>query len=387
MPMTHVHHPNIHLPLRNSLVLPPPLPDTHSPKQPAPLFITRPVRLEPCLAPLGLLLEQHLLDLAHLPPDVHGHDDGHAEGDAKDDVLGRAVGLVLNEQHAEVDEEDLFGESEQRREGEAEEVDVAGREDGRGEVGGDGGESDEEDDLRGGSGVLAVKKGGDVGWWCEAYPETAIARQAGERAVVEVCPLELLGFAAEEELEGEPGAHCRMSASLCVMDEERPLAVRHTLSQECSCCHNPEPDPQPVYHATEEGYYFMAEQRRKRDDDQDGNWYQPPRREVANLLRPRPQVLSCPLSAAVGFHRWLPRRCWLECAHLDDLVMFDGDNDSQNERDDCNDPADCLRASQFRVRRGRRGGFLVPRLTARQCAVCIPKYFGARNSLFQLTGW
>ena len=175
MPVTHVRYPNIHLSLRHSLVLPPPLRGARPTEQLPPLLINRPVPLEPRLAPLGLLLEQHLLDLVHLPPDVHGHDDGHAERDAKDNILGGAVRLVLDEQHAEVDQEDLLGEGEQRREGEAEEVDVAGREDGRGEVRGDGGEADEEDDLRGGD-VSALNGGDDVGWWHEAYPETAIAR-------------------------------------------------------------------------------------------------------------------------------------------------------------------------------------------------------------------
>ena len=110
------------------------------------LLVPRPISKLPA-PPLRLLLEQHLLDLAHLPPDVHGHDDGHGERNAKHNVLGRAVGLVLDEQHAEVDEEDLLGQGEQGRDGEAPEVDVACGEDGGREVGGDGRETDEEDDL------------------------------------------------------------------------------------------------------------------------------------------------------------------------------------------------------------------------------------------------
>jgi hypothetical protein len=40
------------------------------------------------------------------------------------------VGLFLQEEDAEVDEEDLFGEGQEGGEGEGEEVDVAGGEDG-----------------------------------------------------------------------------------------------------------------------------------------------------------------------------------------------------------------------------------------------------------------
>ncbi len=53
--------------------------------------------------------------------------------------------------------------------------------------------------------------------------------------------------------------------------------------------------------------------------------------------------------------RFLPRQYGLECAHLDDLVMFDGDNDGQNECDDRNDPADCLGTRQFRFAEAGEG--------------------------------
>lgn len=160
-----------------------------------------------------------------------------------------------------------------------------------------------------------------------------------------------------------PTAGCQLH---CVcMGEWRVLAVRRTLSQECSRRHDREPDPQPVYHTAEERYYFVAEQRRERDDDQDGNRYQPSCREVAHLLGPRSQLLSCPLSAAVGALRWLSRWCWLECAYRDNLIMFDGDDDSQNDCNDRNDPAGCLGTRQFGFVRGR---FLVSRLAARRGA-------------------
>lgn len=80
----------------------------------------------------------------------------------------------------------MFWEREEGCDEEVPELDVAGGEDGGGEVRGDGGEADDEDD-----------------------PEAAVAGEAGEGAVVEVCALELCGFAAEGVHEGEPGADFR----------------------------------------------------------------------------------------------------------------------------------------------------------------------------------
>jgi hypothetical protein len=86
--------------------------------------------------------------MPHLVPDVARHKDGHGKGDAEDDVLGGVVGFFLQEEDAQVDEEDLFGEGQEGGEGEGPEVDVASGEDGGREVGGDCGKADEEDDLR-----------------------------------------------------------------------------------------------------------------------------------------------------------------------------------------------------------------------------------------------
>ncbi len=135
------------------------------------------------------------------------------------------------------------------------------------------------------------------------YPETAVAGQSSEGAIVKVRPLELLRFAPEEELEGKPGAHCKVSARSLIS----PSTSRRTLSQKCTRRHDPKPDPQPVYDAAEERYYFVTEQRRERDDDEDRDRYQPSGGQVADLLGPGSQVLSCPRSAPVGSPCWSPR--------------------------------------------------------------------------------
>ena len=57
-----------------------------------------------------------------------------------------------------------------------------------------------------------------------------------------------------------------------------------TLAQKCASSHDPEPNPQPVYHAAEEGDQLVAEERWEGDDDEDGDGYQPPRGKVAHFL-------------------------------------------------------------------------------------------------------
>lgn len=122
---------------------------------------------------MGLLVHQDLLHLGHLEPDPDPEDDGDDEDCAEHEVLADVGLLLLDEEHAEVDEEDLFGEGEQGGDEEVPELDVAGGEDGGGEVRGDGGEADDKYD-----------------------PEAAVAREAGEGAVVEVGALESGGFAS-----------------------------------------------------------------------------------------------------------------------------------------------------------------------------------------------
>ena len=95
----------------------------------------------------GLLLEQHLLDGAHLPPDVAGQDDGDDEGDTEDDGLLGAAVVLGDEEDTQVDEDELLRQGQEGGGGEVPELDVAGGEDGGGEVGGDDGESDNKDDL------------------------------------------------------------------------------------------------------------------------------------------------------------------------------------------------------------------------------------------------
>ncbi len=54
---------------------------------------------------------------------------------------------MLDEQDANVDEDDLFGEREEGRDCEVPEIDVAGGEDGGGEMRWDNGEADDQNDL------------------------------------------------------------------------------------------------------------------------------------------------------------------------------------------------------------------------------------------------
>lgn len=100
--------------------------------------------------PLLLLRQEHLLDPAHLDPYVDGESDSQDECRAEDDVLDGVVAvlLLLDEEDAEVDEDDLLRQRQEGRDGEVPELDVAGRKDCRREVGRDHGEPDDEDDLR-----------------------------------------------------------------------------------------------------------------------------------------------------------------------------------------------------------------------------------------------
>ena len=83
---------------------------------------------------------------------------------------------------------------------------------------------------------------------------------------------------------------------MCIQGSCRFQTTR-TLAQKRARSHDAEPNPQPVYHAAEEGDQLVAEQRRERDDDEDGDRYQPSGREVAHFLGPRAEVLACALLA------------------------------------------------------------------------------------------
>lgn len=115
-------------------------------------------------APHFLLFQQQLLDGAHLEVDPDSHCDGDDEDGAEHDGFDDIVVTLLQEQHAEVDEEDLLGEREEGCDDEMPELDVAGGKNGRGEMGGDGGKSDDEDDE-----------------------EAAVACQTGHGAVIKIC--------------------------------------------------------------------------------------------------------------------------------------------------------------------------------------------------------
>jgi hypothetical protein len=89
----------------------------------------------------------------------------------------------LQQQYAQVDEEDLLREREQGSNDEVEEVHVAGREYSGGKVSRDSAKADDKHD-----------------------PETAVASEARQRAVIEVCALKFHGFTAEGVFESEPCA-------------------------------------------------------------------------------------------------------------------------------------------------------------------------------------
>lgn len=94
--------------------------------------------------------------------------------------------LLLDKEDAKVDIENLLGERKEGGDKKVPKIYVAGGEDGGGEVRGNGRETDDEDD-----------------------PEAAVAGEAGQGGIVEVCALELGGFATEGVHEGEPRADCR----------------------------------------------------------------------------------------------------------------------------------------------------------------------------------
>ena len=108
-----------------------------------PALCGHPIRLlhlsgEGLLAALRLLLEQQLLHFRHLQPDPDAQDDGDDEDGAEHEVLADVGFFLLDEQDAEVDEEDLLGQREEGRDEEVQEFHVAGGEDGGGEVRRDG---------------------------------------------------------------------------------------------------------------------------------------------------------------------------------------------------------------------------------------------------------
>lgn len=95
-----------------------------------------------------LLLQEDLLDGPHLVPYPNTEHQGDHKGNAEHDVLLElAVLAILREKHTDVDEDELLGQGKERGNAEVPEFDVTAGEDCGGEMRGNDGNTDHEDDL------------------------------------------------------------------------------------------------------------------------------------------------------------------------------------------------------------------------------------------------
>lgn len=142
----------------------------------------------------------------HLHVHVNPSNNREEKCDAQYDGVNEVILGLRNEKGSEVDDDDLFGKSEEGCDCEMPEFNVASRKYSSGEMRWNDGETDDEDDLS--MGLVVEHSVGRK----RTYPESTISGQSRQSTVVEIRSFEFDGLSSESVFERIPSSNYSMLA-------------------------------------------------------------------------------------------------------------------------------------------------------------------------------